>query len=561
MKALVLAAGFGTRLAPYTQVLPKALFPVNGIPVLGRMITDLKRAGCTAVAVNAHHLAEPIQAYLADNDFGIPVQIRIEREILGTGGAIRRLEGFWGKDPFIVVNADIITDINLAEAYRSHLEHNAPATLVMHDHPDFNQVWVDSQGRVMGFARIAGRRPGQPCRRLAFTGIHILDPETIRHIPATGFSDIVVVYQGMLCKGLVIRAHVVDGHYWQDMGNPERYREAVIKALAPDAFQTAFGRHPIDPVESRRMEGDGSDRRWWRLKSGNHRLVMADHGISLPLPGSEVNAFIHIGNHLAASGLPVPRIHAHEATCGLVIMDDLGDRHLQQLALRHHSETRIETAYRAVIDTMIELTTQAAMGFDPAWTCQSRAYDRELILEKECRYFVDAFLNGYLDMDVNYHDLSPEFENLAQSVIDCGAHGLIHRDMQSRNIMLCKGRHYFIDFQGARPGPVQYDLASLLIDPYARLDQKLQHRLLDYAVGQAVRHLSVCADTFIRGYHFAAVARNLQMLGAFGFLTRKKHKSEFERWIPVAVAMLPDHLRAVGGPAGLVNVAQKINLG
>jgi aminoglycoside/choline kinase family phosphotransferase len=241
-------------------------------------------------------------------------------------------------------------------------------------------------------------------------------------------------------------------------------------------------------------------------------------------------------------------------------MDDLGDVHLQQLASRqpHH---RVEATYRAVIDTLFDLTRKARTGFDPDWTCQSRAYDRTLILEKECRYFVDAFLNGFLNRGVDYRDLAPEFETLAQSVIDHGTAGLIHRDLQSRNIMLHRGRHYFIDFQGARPGPVQYDLASLLIDPYARLDQGLQDRLLAYAADRAARRLSVSVDTFVRGYRFAAVTRNLQMLGAFAFLTREKGKTGFERWIRPALAMLVGHLQAAGHPPRLTAIAQTVKLG
>ena len=120
MKALILAAGFGTRLAPHSRTFPKALFPVGGIPVLGRMLGNLKRAGCTAVAVNAHHLADHIRSYLAENDFGMPVTLSVEPEILGTGGAIRHLAGYWDDDPFMVVNADIVTDIELADVYRRH---------------------------------------------------------------------------------------------------------------------------------------------------------------------------------------------------------------------------------------------------------------------------------------------------------------------------------------------------------------------------------------------------------------------------------------------------------
>ena len=204
----------------------------------------------------------------------------------------------------------------------------------------------------------------------------------------------------------------------------------------------------------------------------------------------------------------------------------------------------VEMLYRKVIDTLLDLTIKAADNFDPDWTCQSPAYNVALILDKECRYFVDAFLNGYLNMSVDYEDLAAEFEHLATSTIDHGLTGLIHRDFQSRNIMIQDGRHYLIDFQGARNGPIQYDLASLLIDPYASLNPDLQKRLLGYAAEQVARLWKCTPDQFIRGYRYCAVTRNLQMLGAFGFLTRIKQKKAFARWIPAAANMLAGHIHA-----------------
>ncbi|BBO66549.1 hypothetical protein DSCA_04790 [Desulfosarcina alkanivorans] len=549
MKALILAAGFGTRLAPHTLATPKALFPVGGIPVLGRMIARLKRAGCRGIAVNAHHLAHRIQSYLAENDFGVPVTLSREPEILGTGGAIRHLADYWDDEAFMVVNADIVTDIDMAKIYRSHCMHGAPVTLVMHDRAPFNQVWVDGRSRIAGFERYAAPADHTGQRKLAFTGIHVLNPAVVEQIPDGTFCDIISVYRQMLDEGVPIRAHVVCGHYWQDMGNPERYREAVVDAMAPGAFQSAFPDDP-DPsadVKCRRLTGDGSDRVWFRLTRGRRRMILADHGITPTLPGSEVNAFVRIGRHLRDCGLPVPRIHVHDGFSGLVFLEDLGDVHLQQVVRQASDTGCIETVYRKVIDILLDLTEKGARGFDPAWTCQSESYDSELILDKECRYFVEAFLNGYLGMGVDYDDLAAEFARLARCTVNHGVAGLIHRDFQSRNIMVRDDRCYLIDFQGARTGPVQYDLASLLIDPYAGLDPELQQRLLNYAAGRAARRLKCDPDPFIRGYRYCTVTRNLQMLGAFGFLSRVKQKQAFERWIPAAAAMLADHIRGADG--------------
>ena len=562
MKALILAAGFGTRLAPYTRTLPKALFPVAGTPVLQRMIDNLKRAGCTAIAVNTHHLADRIQTYLTGRDFGLPVTVSREVQILGTGGAIRRLAHFWDQAPFWVVNADIVTDIDLAAVYRRHCDRKARVTLVMHDRDPFNQVLVAEDGRISGFARFSGLSEHPGHRKMAFTGIQIMDADILRWIPAEGFCDIISVYARMIDAGVPIHAHLVQGHYWQDIGDPDRFRQAVVDAMAPDVFRRAFPNGPSGKVQCRRLCGDGSDRRWFRLSSGRHRLVLADHGITPVAPGSEVDAFVNIGAHLQACGLPVPRIYASDRFSGLVFVEDLGRRHLQDQVHRAANAGQIIRLYRPVIDTWLDLTVKAADGFDPAWTCQSRAYDVPLILERECRYFVEAFLNGYLEMAISYDELAPEFETLARRTVALGIGGLIHRDLQARNIMLHNGRSYLIDFQGARLGPIQYDLASLLIDPYAGLGRHLQERLLHYAAGRAAGRLprAGAERDFVRGYRYCAVTRNLQMLGAFGYLSRVKAKTEFEQWIPAAASMLDRHIRAADERAfaRLATVARQI---
>lgn len=560
MKALILAAGFGTRLAPHSQTLPKALFPVAGIPVLGRMLSNLKRAGCTAVAVNAHHLAHRIQSYLEENDFGIPVTLSREPKILGTGGAIRHLAHYWDDEPFIVVNADILTDIDLADVYRRHRMRGARVTLIMHDRAPFNQVWMDERNRIVGFDRFSDAACLGRHRKMAFTGIHIMDADMIRWIPDDGFSDIIFAYRQMLDQGLAIHAHVVRGHYWQDMGSPDRYRDAVVDAMAPGVFQTAFADYRGARIHCRKLSGDGSDRGWFRLSADRHRLILADHGITTTIPGSEVNAFVKIGTHLHTSGLPVPRILAHDGFSGLVFLEDLGDCHLQQQLRQAPDGSAVERLYQGVIDTLLDLTIRAAEGFDPSWTCQSPSYDILLIKEKECRYFVDAFLNGYLELTVEYSDLEEEFEQLARRAVEQGCIGLIHRDFQSRNIMIQGGRHYLIDFQGARTGPIQYDLASLLIDPYAGLNKDLQQRLLAYAAKQAQVRLKCASDQFVCGYRYCAVTRNLQMLGAFGFLSRVKQKGAFERWIPAAASMLAGHIHAADRQAfpNLSALAKKI---
>ncbi|OQX03812.1 MAG: aminoglycoside phosphotransferase, partial [Desulfobacteraceae bacterium IS3] len=129
MKAMILAAGLGTRLLPFSETTPKPLFTIAGSPILDRIIRSLQSAGCEAVIINTHHLHRKIEAYISGQHYEIPVYTRYEPVILGTGGAIKNAADFWDQRPFMVINSDIFTDIDLRAVYAYHLSHSYPASL------------------------------------------------------------------------------------------------------------------------------------------------------------------------------------------------------------------------------------------------------------------------------------------------------------------------------------------------------------------------------------------------------------------------------------------------
>ena len=128
MKAMILAAGYGTRLQPYTNHTPKPLFPIAGRPLLDAIIRRLQQAGCRAVIVNTHHLHQQIEDFIAGQHYSLEVYTRHEPQILGTGGAVKNVADFWDNQPFMVINADIIADIDLAKVYITHCRHRPAAT-------------------------------------------------------------------------------------------------------------------------------------------------------------------------------------------------------------------------------------------------------------------------------------------------------------------------------------------------------------------------------------------------------------------------------------------------
>jgi mannose-1-phosphate guanylyltransferase len=227
---MILAAGLGTRLRPLTEMKPKALMPVANKPILLRNIEYLISHGIAEIIVNAYHHSQQVLDYLKDGAlFGLKIEVKVEAEILGTGGGIKNTEDFWDKEPFIVINSDILTDIDLAAVYQVHQTSEALVTLVLHDCEPYNQVQVDDQWNITDIAK--GNMPD----RLAFTGIHVINPEVLSHIPRGLFSDIIECYRKLIRLGKPVRACLVKGHYWRDIGSIQSYLEAN-RELAGNSF-------------------------------------------------------------------------------------------------------------------------------------------------------------------------------------------------------------------------------------------------------------------------------------------------------------------------------------
>ena len=555
MKALILAAGLGTRLLPHTRKIPKPLFPIGGRPLIDIHIDALQKAGCEAVVVNTHHLSTQIENHIKGNRYDIPVYTRNEPEILGTGGAIKNVEGFWDAQPFLVINSDIFSNIDLAAVYRFHLGHPHPATLVLYNWPEINTVCVDADDFIAGFQPdpLSGRY-----RHGTFTGIQVLDPDILQYIPGGVFSGSIDAFRKMMSDGKKIKAYMADHFVWTDIGTPDRYVDTAAKLLAQKAFQKVFEPASGKTVSTKKLKGDGSDRKWYRLTSERHAMVMASHGIQVEPPPSEFDAFVAIGSHLHSRGIPVPQIYLHDRFSGLVILEDLGDTHLQSLIRNTTDREVILSGYREIIDLLVTMSISGAVAFNTAWTCQSAVYNPEIILEKECRYFVEAFLNTYCNLDLSFDRFKDEFVSLSEKALKFAVSGFMHRDFQSRNIMLKENRPYVIDFQGGRLGPVQYDLASLLIDPYVELSESIRKDLVGYCAGKMSNLKAIDTDRFIIGYRYCCITRNLQILGAFGYLSRVKNKPSFEKYIPAAIRTLKESLNPDEFPK-LASVVEKVH--
>lgn len=222
-----------------------------------------------------------------------------------------------------------------------------------------------------------------------------------------------------------------------------------------------------DEVSRQWLAGDGSDRRFCRLRNhdGNALLAVLPP-LDNPAGMLEARAVFHIGSHLYRHGVAVPACYGYEEKSGVVLCEDLGEQLLHTALADCNARERLHL-YEEAINALALLQVKGREGFDSRWCWDTVRYDRRVMVQRESEYFRDAFCKNLLGLEVSSPDLAAEFAHLADCASSQPADYLLHRDFQSRNLMLKDGRVRIIDFQGARLGPLGYDLASLLLDPYA----------------------------------------------------------------------------------------------
>jgi len=228
MKAMILAAGLGTRLRPLTEETPKALLPVAGRPLIQYPLLLLKRYGITDIVINLHHHGNKIAAALGDGqDMGLRLHYSWEPTILGTGGGIKQARQLLGGGTFLVMNSDILVDLNLDKVVEFHHRRKSMVSMVVRSDPEaaqYGAIELDAQDRVRKIVGQGSHAAGA-LRQFMFTGVHILEPSVFDAIPGQGFSSITDVYIAMLQRNEKLFGYIMKGA-WMDLGTPERYQEA-----------------------------------------------------------------------------------------------------------------------------------------------------------------------------------------------------------------------------------------------------------------------------------------------------------------------------------------------
>jgi NDP-sugar pyrophosphorylase family protein len=238
MKAMILAAGLGTRLRPLTNDRPKALVDIAGRTPLELTLTRLREFGIHDVIVNAHYFADMIVEYLeAHKNFGMNIEVSREDELLDTGGGLKKATHFFldstsADEPFILHNVDVISNIDLHRMVKFHTEHQALATLAVQDRKTSRYLLFDDASQLCG--RKSGKddtielvRPTQHLHPLGFSGIHVISPGFLSMMTDEGAFSIIATYLRLAASGEKILGFRADDSYWLDLGTPENVAQAA----------------------------------------------------------------------------------------------------------------------------------------------------------------------------------------------------------------------------------------------------------------------------------------------------------------------------------------------
>jgi aminoglycoside/choline kinase family phosphotransferase/choline kinase len=508
--AMVLAAGYGTRLRPMTDIVPKPLVPLANKPLIEIVLSKLIDSGINDIAVNTHHQTEKIQGYLNKN-FSKHVTVFHEPEILGTGGGISNASSFLKKyDHFIIHNSDVVSDISIDAVLEHHLETKAMVTMALTESGVYDTVSIDADGKV---SDIGSRRDKETDLKRTYTGISVFSAEALSYFPdgASNYVDIII---NILNDGHDVAAYVPENANWNDIGTFKRYIQANRDMLSDDQL----------------LVEQGSDRKFYRLTTEGASFVLMESGDSR----EEFDRFVSIGLYLNSIDLCPPIIYGHDSTSHSAIIEDLGDEDLFNIISGGNDKAPL---YRQVIDYLIVFQQKGTVAIKECPDAGNRSLDYD-VLRWETDYFRHRFLQDIAGIaEAELTSLDDEFHVLAEYVSN-QQQVLVHRDFQSRNIMIKDGAIRIIDFQGARLGPYAYDLMSLIRDPYICPEPELQDELLHYYHENSPVASGIPYKEFMNAAVTCGLQRNMQALGAYGFLSKVKGKQNFLEYVKPGLMML-----------------------
>jgi NDP-sugar pyrophosphorylase family protein len=251
IQAFILAAGYGERLRPITNLTPKPLLPILGKPIIEIVVEKIASLPVDTFGINMHHKSEMLIKWAESSRYANKIKIFHEKKILGTGGALKYAKAFLEKSTFIVHNSDIMSDIRLEKLTEEHLSSGNTVTLAVHNYEKFNNLWVDANGKLKNVKNAHDALPSGLCK-IAFTGIAMYSPDFLEFLPA-GNSSVVEAWLTALNEGRKIGTVDFSGSSWTDIGTPDAYASAVFEVLEKNGEKIYV--HPSVDCSNTLIEG------------------------------------------------------------------------------------------------------------------------------------------------------------------------------------------------------------------------------------------------------------------------------------------------------------------
>ena len=600
------AAGRGERLRPITDHIPKPLLPILGKPVLQHVLERVSKLSFNRIGINLHYKSEMLSRWINKYPIKDKIDLFHEDEVLGTGGAIRNAEGLLNQGPFLVHNSDVLSNIDLDKLVEHHRKSGNLITLAVHDSTKFNSLVLDkngclinvdskSPGKLMAYTGVAVYEPDflkllpdgtssvvdgwqtALSKRLRIgtldvSGSYWSDIGTAGSYAASVFhalrheGEIVYVHPSVKgCERVEMEGYIVIENNckiekdisftncivmsgstipFSDKGQPLRDIPLLENCIIGPDFMINLDASEILQLtdqDKRQLIGTGgSDRKYYRLKKDSRRIVLMQSTNDDP----DFIRHIEYTKFFKRNNIPVPEIESSDPEQMQAVFEDAGDISLYSLFKCRRKNQEIEDMYKRVLDIAAGIHCIKKTQVRECPMLEDRVFDKEYF-RWETDYFLSQFVQGIKNIEVeNIQALENELDRIADYA-DSILKTVIHRDFQSQNILVLEGRKLrVIDFQGARIGPPGYDIASILWDPYFRLDDMMRDNLLNYYISSMKKSYSgdFSEKAFIDTLINCRLQRHMQAVGAYGFLFRVKGKNYFQKFIPEGIRLLKEDM-------------------
>ncbi len=508
----ILGAGLGTRLRPLTAKLPKPLLYLRGKRAIEHIFDAAKNLGFNKVVVNTHHLPEEyLKAYPSRSYNGLNLEFVNEPVLLDTGGAIKNiLKKYPDCERILVHNGDIFFDGNLKDFCEKNSDENAASLLLLNSGKNKNVSVNENEVVDMRFALGAAHKS-----TAQFSGIFIANKKFLncaKNFEGEIFSSVDVFLQ-LLKNGEKLAAYFPEQPcQWGDIGTFADY----ICAQTPNIYadKEFFDNLKIKGVFV--VQKGASDRKFFILKTGNKDVVACVYS---PLKRENL-LYENIAKYLLKHSVAVPEILYSDKENNLLVMESAGKTDLLDLC-KNKPESFVLQNYKSVAAEIAKLHKIDFKKCEPPELAESFS---QKLYKWEQNYFAENLVEKYFGLNPVVSE--SELQNLTNTLL-AEKPALVHRDLQSQNIMEFNCSFKFIDFQGMRIGCRYYDIASLVFDPYPDFDISLR---------QKIANLFEIKDKNV--FYMASCQRLMQALGAYAFLSKSRGKTGYEKYIPKALPML-----------------------